>query len=124
MTARARAAKGKADSCQPDVIRAVKLLGLKYKPLSAAGQGIEDLLVLMPRRPVDVPIPDGIHRISVPASWLFIECKVPRNKAGTITPSQYKPAQIAWRAETPEGPRITCVSLEDALKQLRGLLGK
>ncbi len=51
--------------------------------------------------------------------WLVCECKVPMGKGGTVQPSQFRPAQKAWRAATSEWPRITVTSGQDAVDQIR-----
>lgn len=115
---------GKADATQPEIIRAIESLGLKYKQLSGTGDGIEDLLVLMPFRwveqrdeRVNVTL---VNKVKMPAYWLFVECKcVERKSTGYV---RYTKSQKEWREKTPDGPRITCVSFEDALRQLRDLL--
>ena len=49
------------------------------------------------------------------------EAKAPRNKRGTVQPSQFKPAQKEWRNKTACWPRITVVSAQDAVEQIREL---
>jgi hypothetical protein len=107
------ARKGPADSNQKAIADAIRLLGYPVMDLHAAGNGVEDLLVGI-KRPIG---PGGFARYD----WLLVECKVARNKRGEVTPSQYKPAQIEWRARTVEWPRITATSAQDAVSQLRAL---
>src|SRR5262245_24632136 len=107
MTSRRRSPCGPADSTQPDVIRAIELLGLQYRDLSRAGGGVEDLIVLIPESHWDTPY------------WLLIEVKVPSRKDGGVKASKYTKAQIEWRKQTKTGPRITVTSFADALVQLR-----
>lgn len=55
------------------------------------------------------------------AYWIFVECKtVERESTGYV---RYTKAQKEWRAETPDGPRMTATSFEDALRKLRTLMG-
>lgn len=115
---RAAAAKGRADSCQPEVIRAIELLGLPYKDLSSSGNGIEDLVVLLP------PTRDVTGLVEVdPPQWLFVECKVKDRRSNGRAEVRYTEAQKEWRERTPEGPRITVTCFEDALLQLRERMG-
>ncbi len=108
----------RTDATQAECIRAIRLLGLKYKDLSKAGDGIEDLLVLIPAR-VQPPTPWNPLSFRHLPYWLFVECKTIRTvSTGRVV---YKPAQKKWRAETPDGPRITVTSFEDTLRQLREL---
>lgn len=125
---RRAAARGKADSCQPECIRAIKLLGLPHRVLSAVGGGVGDILVLMPIRMAEVTVVDSVAFgwstfVQMPAYFLEMECKVPQNKKGTVKASQYTEAQKKWRAQTPNGPRITVTGFEDTLRQLRDLIG-
>lgn len=110
---RRAAARGRADACQPECIRAIQLLRLPFRVLSANGGGVGDILVLMPGRSE-----------SMPCCWfLEVECKVPVNKKQTVKPSQYTEAQKKWREQTPNAPRITVTGFEDTLRQLRELVG-
>lgn len=114
---RRAAARGRADSCQPECIRAIKLLGLPFRVLSANGGGVGDILVLIPERDVGRVLPE-------PAYFLEVECKVPQNKSNSkIWKSQYTKAQREWREQTPNAPRITVTGFEDTLRQLRELMG-
>ena len=107
------AARGKADRNQRAIADAIRLLGYPVMDLSHAGNGVEDLLV-------------GLHRLIVDDAevicfWIVVEAKVPRNKRGTVQPSQFKPAQKEWRNKTACWPRITVTSAQDAVDQIREL---
>lgn len=103
----------RTDSNQVVIMRAIRMLGFPVMDLSHAGNGVEDLLV-------------GLHRLIVDDAevicfWIVVEAKVPRNKRGTVQPSQFKPAQKEWRNKTACWPRITVVSAQDAVEQIREL---
>jgi hypothetical protein len=102
MSRRNLAAKGKADANQPAIAQAIEAIGYPVMDLSAAGNGVEDLLV-------------GLYRLYERRNhwWLMVECKVP--------PIRYKPAQLAWRELTQGWPRITVTSAQDAVDQIREL---
>lgn len=109
MSARAPAARGKADANHLAIKQAIELLGFPVMDLSAAGNGVEDLLVGLRI--------DGAHVVY--RSWLLVECKVPDAK-GKV---RYKPAQLAWQNKTADWPRITVTSAQDAVDQLRRMTG-
>ena len=122
MTARAPAARGKADGNHAAIKAAIEMLGFPVMDLSAAGGGVEDLLVGLHRRERHYS-PNGLaHGVRV-HFWLVVECKVPKNRRGEIMPSQFQPAQIAWHALTKEWPRIVPVSAQDAVNQIRAMTG-
>lgn len=77
-----------------------------FRDLLRAGFGVEDFLVAVPAKT---------------RFWVLVEAKVPVNKRGTVKPSQYTKAQREWRELTEGWPRITVVSAEDAVRQLRAL---
>jgi len=110
------ARKGPADSNQKAIAEAIELLGHRVMVLSAAGNGVEDLLV-------------GIRDASAPGYWpagfwLLCEIKVARNKRGEVTASQYTSDQIEWRALTAGWPRITVTSAQNAVDQIRAITGE
>lgn len=107
------AAKGKADSNQKAIAIAIRLLGYPVMDLSHAGNGVEDLLVGLRKYDSNFARYD--------CWWLVVEAKVPRNQRGTVQPSQFKRAQKEWRAKTEGWPRITVVSAQDAVDQIRQL---
>ena len=111
---RYRFAKGKTDANHKAAKEAIEAEGWPLMDLSAAGNGVEDFLVGLSNQ--DPSTPEMLF-------WVVVEMKVPRNKAGTIQPSQYKPKQVAWRAKTQGWPRITAVSAEDAVAQIRRMVG-
>lgn len=110
MTRRNPAARGKADSNHKAIADAIRVLGYPVMDLSAAGNGVEDLLV--------GAVSNTRHKVMT-HFWVVLECKVPLGKDGTVQPSQYKPAQKAWREKTQGWPRITAVSAQDAVDQIR-----
>jgi hypothetical protein len=75
--------------------------------LSAAGNGVEDLLVPL--------------RCLRDRWWLLVECKVPRYELTASTAVRYTKAQIEWRALTAGWPRITATSAQNAVDQIREL---
>lgn len=103
------AAKGKADSNQLAIKQAIELLifPLPVMDLSAAGNGVEDLLF-----PLTIWAGVEGHRSRV-RIWMLAECKVP--------PVRYTPAQVDWRTQTEDWPRITVTSAQDAVDQIREL---
>jgi hypothetical protein len=103
---------GPADANQRAISDAIRLLGYPVMDLHAAGNGVEDLLVGV-CIPSANPWPSGY--------WLLVEIKVARNKRGEATPSQFKPAQKAWRKLSAGWPRIVATSAQDAVDQLRAL---
>lgn len=107
------ARKGKADSNQKAIADAIRLLGFPVMDLSAAGNGVEDLLVGLRKRTYEAD--------EVICFWIMCECKVSRAKHGGVSLSQFKPAQLRWRAETSLWPRITVTSAQDAVDQIREL---
>lgn len=114
------AAKGKADSNQPAIKAAIELLiyPLPVMVLSAAGNGVEDLLVPLtrPRRlALTGKTTGGDHY------WLLVECKVEHPSYGKINPVRYTQAQKEWRAQTEGWPRITVTSGQDAVDRIREL---
>jgi hypothetical protein len=108
------ARKGAADSNQKAIKEAIELLisPLPVMVLSAAGNGVEDLLVPLTRELVN------LHRQKF---WLLVECKVPRYKLTASTAVRYTKAQIEWRALTAGWPRITVTGAQDAVSQIREL---
>ncbi|MEY4548405.1 MAG: hypothetical protein RL685_4600 [Pseudomonadota bacterium] len=110
MTARNPAARGKADSNQPAIKQAIEALGYPVMDLSAAGGGVEDLLVGISRMELSA---DGSRVVS--HYWVPVECKV--------RPISFTEAQLKWRARTHGWPRITAVSAQDAVDQLRRMTG-
>lgn len=115
MSRRAPAARGKADRNHRAIAEAIELLGYPVMDLSAAGGGIEDLLVGL-RRHIGVDLPDDER------SWLLVECKVARNRRGEVTESQYTQRQREWREQTAGWPRITATSAQDAVDQIRRIV--
>jgi len=109
------AARGKADANQKAIADAIRLLGYPVMDLHTAGAGMEDLLVgLHATTPLEVPY-------HTERWWIVCELKVPRNKRGEATPSQYTKAQKEWRTKTAGWPRITVTSAQDAVDQIREL---
>lgn len=106
------ARKGAADSNQKPILEAIQLLvhPLPVMVLSAAGNGVEDLLVPLRRR---------VAFELWYEFWLLVECKVPRNKRGEVTTSQYTQTQREWREKTAGWPRITATSAQNAVDQIR-----
>lgn len=111
---------GKADSNQAPIKEAIELLiwPLPVMVLSAAGNGVEDLLVPIPRARMCCVAGLRMHEMRADI-WLLVECKVPRNKRGEATASQYTAAQREWREKTAAWPRITVTSAQDAVDQIR-----
>lgn len=110
MTRRNLAAKGRQDSNHKAIADAIRALGFPVMDLSAAGNGVEDLLVgLMARR--------------WRSWWLLVEIKRPRNLRGEATESQYTQAQKDWREQTQGWPRITVTSGQEAVRQIREMTG-
>ncbi len=103
------ARKGKADSNQPAITQAIQALGYPVMDLSAAGNGVEDLLVGLHKRTV---FPGQTERA---LWWIVVECKVP--------PVKFTVAQIEWRRLTEAWPRITVTSAQDAVDQIRAMTG-
>jgi len=100
----------RTDTKHREVARAIELVCGAKKDLSATGGGVGDFLA--PMRPR-----------SRPPFWLEVEVKTPRNKRGEATESQFTPAQKKWYAATEGLPRIVVTGFEDALRQLRELMG-
>lgn len=102
-------AKGKPDANQAPIVEAIEMLTCPrpVMVLSAAGNGMEDLLV-----PLTIWVGVEGHRSRV-RIWLPVECKVP--------PVRYTTAQKQWRERTAGWPRITVTSGQDAVDQIREL---
>lgn len=110
------ARKGPADANQKAIAEAIELL-VHPRPvmrLNTAGNGVEDLLVPLLR-------PNGARGPLWARWWLLVECKVPLGARGDVTPSQYTAAQKEWRVLTEGWPRITAVSAQNAVDQIREL---
>lgn len=120
MTARARAALGRADGNHKAIKAAIEALGFPVMDLSAAGGGVEDLLVGLHRSEVRWHAWGERYVLRV-HFWIVVECKVPKNRRGEIMPSQFKPAQKEWHARSKEWPRLIPTSAEDAVRQIRAL---
>ena len=108
----------RTDAKHKEVARAFKLLGLAYLDTSGAGKGLEDYLVAMPERWADAEL--GANWCQ--SYWLFVEVKsIETESTGYV---RYTKRQKEWRAKTAGWPRITVVSAEDAVRQLRERMGK
>lgn len=106
------ARKGPADSNHRAIREAIEALGLPVMDLSAAGNGVEDLLVGLFETEPD----RNCFRINrVNCRWLCVECKV--------QPVTYTPAQLKWRELTKGWARITATSAQDAVDQIRRMTG-
>lgn len=108
---RAPARKGKADSNHKAIADAIRVLGYPVMDLSAAGNGVEDLLVALDKR----------NGAAVDRFWVLVEIKVARNKRGEATPSQFTQAQKIWREVTARWPRLTVTSAQNAVDSIYGL---
>lgn len=106
----------RTDTVHKDVLRALKMLGLPYRDLSATGGGVQDLLVGVPS------IMTGGLRMPFP-SWLLVEVKTPQNKRGTVKPSQFTNKQREWYAKSAGFPRLVVTGFEDAVEKLREMMG-
>lgn len=122
MTARARAARGRADGNHAAIKGAIETLGFPVMDLSAAGGGVEDLLVGLHRR-VRRYHPSGSTYVEREHFWIVVECKVPKNRRGEVIPSQFKPAQKEWHDKTTEWPRLIPTSAQDAVDKIRAMTG-
>lgn len=102
---------GKKDANHKAIADAIRMLGLPVMDLSAAGNGVEDLLVGL-RKTTVFP-----GEVVIEKGWLMVECKViERASTGYV---RFKPAQKAWREQTAGWPRITATSAQDAVDQIR-----
>lgn len=108
---RAPARKGRQDANHRAIADAIRVLGYPVMDLSAAGNGVEDLLVGLRRRTYEDD--------EVICFWIVVEAKVSRAKHGGVSRSQFTKAQQEWRAQTGLWPRITAVSAQDAVSQIR-----
>ena len=115
------ARKGPADGNHRAIRDAIEAIGCPVMDLSAAGNGVEDLLVGLSRwhgyAEADGVCP-GYRRW-----WVVVECKVARNKRGDATASQFTLTQQKWRDATRRHPRITATSAQDAVDQIRRMQG-
>lgn len=111
MTRRNPAARGKADSNHKAIADAIRALGYPVMDLSAAGNGVEDLLVGLDKR----------NGAAVDRFWVLVEIKVARNQRGDVTPSQFTQAQKDWRLLTARWPRLTVTSAQNAVDSICGL---
>ena len=109
------AARGKQDSNQKPIADAIRLLGYPVMDLSHAGGGVEDLLVGL-----TVPVEGFTHRVK---GWLLVEVKVEHPERSKTEPIRFTKAQKEWRAKTAGWPRLTVVSAQDAVDQIRALTG-
>jgi len=112
VTRRNFAAKGRQDSNHKAIADAIRALGYPVMDLSAAGNGVEDLLVGLQRT-----------RYCPFRFWLLCEIKRPRNLRGEATESQFTKAQKDWRELTQGWPRITVTSGQEAVTLIRDMTG-
>lgn len=113
-TLRRPASHGKADANQRAILQAIQAIGYHPLDLHGVGGGVEDLLVPIAVAPRRLPLAcwDAAGRLRL---WLPVECKVP--------PVRYTDRQEAWRGKTPGWPRLTVTSGQDAVDQMRDLVG-
>lgn len=107
---------GKKDSNHKAIADAIRMLGFPVMDLSAAGNGVEDLLVGVVFSAMPMEGWGHTHRVR---GWLLVECKVPRYKLTASTAVRYTKAQKEWREKTEGWPRITVTSAQDAVDQIR-----
>lgn len=102
----------RTDGNHADILAAIRRdLGWECMSLHALGKGVEDVLVAVPE------YWDGDFKLRDKA-WILLEAKVPERESTGYY--RYTPAQLRWRELTKGWPRITAVSAEDAVAQLRG----
>ena len=101
-------AKGKADANHKAIADAIRILGCPVMDLSAAGNGVEDLLVGIHLRT------DSWEQPLLMRQWLLVECKNLKGRGLRFTP-----AQKEWREKTAGWPRITVTSGQNAVDQIR-----
>lgn len=108
------ARKGPADGNHRAIREAIEAIGCPVMDLSAAGNGVEDLLVPVAVFPVQLPYEawDREGRLRI---WLPVEAKVGRPR--------FTVAQKRWRVLTEGWPRITATSAQNAVDQIRRLQG-
>lgn len=99
----------RTDGNHKPTLDALRALGYPCKSLHTQGGGCEDILVGIPGGKLQGP------------RWVLLEMKVPTSKRGTVKPSAFTPAQVAWYERTKGYPRIIATSAEDAATQLLGL---
>lgn len=107
----------RTDTTHREVLRALKMLGLPYRDLSATGGGVQDLLV-----GVWGSIRAGDFDRREPR-WILVEVKTPQNKRGTVKPSQFTDKQREWYAKSAGFPRLVVTGFEDAVEKLRDMMG-
>lgn len=106
----------RTDSNHADILAAIRRdLGWECMSLHMLGKGIEDILVAVPDLWVATfaSSPKKVRE----KTWVLLEAKVPERESTGYY--RYTPAQLRWRELTKGWPRITAVSAEDAVAQLR-----
>jgi len=103
----------RTDANHKAVTDAIRKLGYPFKSLHTQGGGVQDLLV---------GIPD-LHGVRRPG-WVLVEIKRSRNKTNDdIWDSQFTDKQREWYAQTEGFPRLVVTSAQDAVDQLRRMVG-
>jgi hypothetical protein len=87
-------------------------MGYPCRSLHTQGGGVQDFLVGVP----------DLHGMTKHA-WVLVECKVARNKRGAVTESQFTDKQREWYSLTSGFPRLVVTSAQDAVEQLRRMVG-
>jgi hypothetical protein len=100
------AAKGRADANHKAIADAIRAIGYPVMDLSAAGNGVEDLLVGLRRYDPNWARYD--------CWWLVVEAKNLKGRGLRFTDDQ-----VEWRDRTQGWPRITVTSGQDAVDQIR-----
>lgn len=111
----------RTDKNHASVLEAIRLLGYPAMSLHAHGGGLEDIIVGVPAMPPRYPASQFSHGSQ--AKWVLVEVKSARNKRKEATGSQFTDAQRKWYEETKGFPRLVVMDAQDAVDQLRRLVG-
>jgi hypothetical protein len=111
----------RTDQRHKAVLDAIRALGYPCMSLHAAGGGLEDVIVGVTyqrcvHRALNMYDSDEFEDAHM---WVMVEVKTSKNKAGTVAPSQFTPAQREWYERTSGFPRLIVTSAQDAVDQLR-----
>lgn len=107
----------RTDKNHAAVLEAIRFLGYPAMSLHAHGGGLEDIIVGVKHRSLP-DLPSCFER-----QWVLVEVKSARNKRKEATGSQFTDAQRKWYEETKGFPRLVVMDAQDAVDQLRRLVG-
>lgn len=103
----------RTDGAHKDVLKRLRAMGHVCRSLHAAGDGLEDILVAMPKRDAGSSVPFN-------GWWLLVEVKtIERESTGYY---RHTPAQEEWYDRTAGMPRIIVFGADDAQAKISRFL--